>query len=206
MNYLKRNYLIPINYKENANSIMVCDKCWNVVRLDIPQSGYRLMDISSTYNDFRVNHIKPDYECFCEQCQNFMFPCDEEFVDRIIDLNKFGVITEFCCEGHCTVTSSIKRGHYLIIDMPYLAINKDIEPELLDILKGLLSQQVYQFIQFEDDMEDMYVIRGSLYGEYAILESISDEDDKKNIECDFNTMKERYFDLIDDFIYSIRGE
>ena len=201
MNF-KSHRFIPITNKKNANSVLICGECWNIVRIkNIPQIEF---DIESTYNGFMVNHVKPDFEIYCENCDNFMFQCDEEFVSRIIALNKLGVTTRFCCEGHMSEARSIKNNHkYLIIDMPYLAIDKSINPVVLGIMKNILGEQRYQFIKFEDDMDDMYVIRGSLYDQSSIIEELTEEDDKSEMRTNFEVMKSRYFDFIDDFIYDI---
>ena len=136
-----------------------------------------------------------------------MFECDDTIADRIIELNKLGIETRFCCEGHYTSLNKPftfdkdldTYKHW--IEYPYVGFDIDVSENIMDRIDALLSFQEYGFIEFEAG-EEMYVLRAKF--EY------DDDENTKDIYNRFTDMKNNYLRLIDELIelikYDIREE
>lgn len=186
----------------------ICPECWNKVRI-VPNEifGYFGMTLHSTTPNIQLVRTRISYDVICSECDGFMFECDDTIADRIIELNKLGIETRFCCEGHYTSLSKPLTfdkdlntyKHW--IEYPYIGFDIDVSENIMDRIDALLSFQEYGFIEFEAG-EEMYVLRAKF--EYE------DDESTKDIYNRFTDMKNNFLRFIDELIelikYDIREE
>lgn len=94
---------------------LMCTNCYEVTELDIERQ-------KAKYDYGKCNNCK---------CGNNVH-IDDKMIDLIVDLNKKGYETQFCCEGH--IDNSVSLHTYIIIKrhikLPY--IPKDFDVEFID--------------------------------------------------------------------------
>ena len=180
----------------------ICPECWSKVRI-VPNElfGYFGMTLHSTTPNIQLVKTRINYDIICSECDGFMFECDDMIADRIIDLNKLGIETRFCCEGHYTSLSKPLTFNKNLniykhrVEYPYVGFDISISENIMDRIDGLLSFQEYGFIEFKAG-EEMYVLRAKF--EYEDDESI------KDIYNRFNDVKNNFLRFIDELIELIR--
>lgn len=176
----------------------ICPECWNKVQI-LPDElfGYLAMTLRSTTPNIQLVKTKIHYDVLCSECDGFMFECDDTIADRIIELNKLGINTNFCCEGHYTPLSKPftfnKRlniyKHW--VENPYIAFDIDITENAMDRIEGLLNFQEYKFIKFEAG-EDQYILRAKF--------EFDDKETVKDISTRFDDVKFNFLRFIDELI------
>lgn len=86
---------------EGRNTIYICPRCHRVVSIKVKQGIQIIPDDNQDLEKVEALLFHPSAMVLsCEKCDETMFICDNEFVDRIIKLNEKGFITIYCCEGH----------------------------------------------------------------------------------------------------------
>lgn len=86
---------------EGRNSIYICPKCHRIISIKVKQDIEIIPDDNQDLDKIEALLFHPSAMVLsCEKCDETMFRCDNEFVDRIIKLNENGFITVYCCEGH----------------------------------------------------------------------------------------------------------
>lgn len=86
---------------EGKNTIYICPRCHRVVSIKVKQDIQIIPDDNQDLEKVEALLFHPSAMVLsCEKCDETMFSCDNEFVDRIIKLNEKGFITIYCCEGH----------------------------------------------------------------------------------------------------------
>lgn len=139
-------------YNKKKTFSYVCPKCFE--RCDLTfNMNITLTDCSALENEFHfaglTNHV------FCKQCGSLMFNCDSRIVNDIISLNKNGIKTEYCCQGHKVepfisrdFVKSIENKHvrnYEISNMnyclrPYIMFNLDDTFDYNKVIDGASSK------------------------------------------------------------------
>lgn len=93
----------------------ICPECFKITVV----KGY-LENYIDNYKSFeeneniKVTFLGPNIKCNCDDCDGFMFECDEHMVDSVVKFNKSGFLTTFCCEGH------YKKYETESISVPYI--------------------------------------------------------------------------------------
>lgn len=82
----------------------ICPKCfkytrvWGQGQFDCSTATYT--DLDEIGKNVKVKILNPNIQCYCDDCNEFMFECDRYMVNSIIKFNRSGFPTEFCCQGH----------------------------------------------------------------------------------------------------------
>ena len=194
-------------FLNTGNDCYICDHCHRVVY--VANRNQVEVDITSEIKGIRIDKARLDLHIKCLDCNDWMFQCDKDIANRISLLNKYGIETLYCCSGHIEVPyylfNNDKDEEYkYFLEMPYLAFSTNVNESFIDLIKGMLLLQEYSFITFEDKTDDcdMYVIRGSLFGEVAI--SLTKDEDISNYSIEFNTMCNAFYKFVDDLIDQIK--
>lgn len=78
----------------------ICPECFEVTTIKGTFENYIDYSNFKERKNIKVKLLNPDFQCYCDDCDSFMFDCDEHLVDTIVKFNKAGFTTEFCCQGH----------------------------------------------------------------------------------------------------------
>ena len=187
-----------------------CPECWTVTHISAQDTDITYIPsfVDSTSKNIAIARCNINFDILCVECDGFMIECDSGIVDRIVELNKLGVQTMYCCEGHLnniekpfgfTKQFPIKYNHS--VNLPYIGFSIEVSENIMESIEGLLSFQEYNFIEFEAT-EHMYVLRGK----FDIDAYENDHEMKK----DFTIMKTNFLRFVDELIellkYDIKEE
>ena len=154
-NFLYRDKIAELDH---VKTTFICPSCFGRVSFNLwSDTKY---NITSDIEDFDIERCRTTFIPTCKLCDQSMFECDEDFVDRIIKLNLLGICTEYCCSGHKeeydevrTNGNKTKNTPITGIALPYLVINlfKTGDPhkinEILTIALQCESNVEVSFIQ-----------------------------------------------------------
>lgn len=82
----------------------ICPTCFRHIQISTSVESINIkvdpISIGDDGEDINMVISGPNYNIMCEKCGDIMFDCDEKLVGSIIQMNKKGYTTQFCCEGH----------------------------------------------------------------------------------------------------------
>ena len=101
MNFIKnKNEIATKIDKGKYIKYFICPECFKVTPVEGTFENH--IDYYSNFEEknVRVKLLNPDIQCYCDDCDDFMFECDDFMVDSVVKFNKAGYPTKFCCQGH----------------------------------------------------------------------------------------------------------
>ena len=129
-------YHDKISELDHVKTTFICPNCFGRVSFNLKSES--TFTISSDIEEFDIQRIRTTFEPICVKCDQIMFECDEDFVDRIIKLNLLGIVTEYCCSGHDDPIDRVYNGKMEEIkgySFPYITINvAKTNPNILSII------------------------------------------------------------------------
>lgn len=145
----------------SCNNFGSVEVCWSNVRSKVTgfdNSQIEISDASITHN------IR------CTICQDYMVELDPIIAEVIVNLNKVGLETLFCCDGHIRTmrkfVSLARVGKYNFSELPYVIIAK--QDDLKQNIDSILSSDKYSYITVEycndDGIEDSEWTKVGIYG------------------------------------------
>lgn len=190
-NYLYRDKISEIDH---VKTTFVCPNCLGRVSFNLKSET--TFSITSDIEDFAIERYRTTFIPMCTKCEQSMFECDEDFVDRIIKLNLLGIVTEFCCSGHENSIDRVRNGKLEEIkdfSYPYIMINvAETEPQIINIiLTNVLQKNRNLDVMFMD--EDPYLRISP-----KLPNSVSYSDTLQRADQDW--MKDTLFKFVDTII------
>jgi len=216
LDYVKR--LIEFQSKINENSYyhdkiseidhvkttFICPSCFGRVSFNVKSET--TFSITSDIENFDIERTRTTFAPICTSCNQSMFECDEDFVDRIIKLNLLGIATEYCCSGHKEMIDTIRTNNNTTslkevenYSYPYIMINiVETKPEVVSVILAKASQK-------KRNLEVMFMDENpSLRIGPKIPKSINIQD--KVPEADQAWLKNTLFKFVDEIIHHFDKE
>lgn len=139
---------MDMNFKfdnDSKNEIYICPKCLRKVSIRVIQGIEIEPDDNQDIGDVDALLFHPSAMVLsCERCDETMFKCDNQFVDRIIELNRRGFITAYCCEGHGPSIETVEISTMIPkynISSPYITFDySKMSKDKLDTLNSTLHK------------------------------------------------------------------
>ena len=199
--HLERNnflYHDKICEFDHVKTTFVCPSCWGRVSFNVKSET--TFSITSDIDNFDIERSRTTFSPVCLNCNQSMFECDEDFVDRIIKLNLLDIVTEYCCSGHKEVIDRIstngdntERKEINDYSYPYIMINlAETKPEVISIILSKAQKNSNLRVEFMN--EDPFIRIAPVLPEYIIVNgTMPYEEDQKN-------MKDILFKFVDSII------
>lgn len=199
--HLERNnflYHDKICEFDHVKTTFVCPSCWGRVSFNVKSET--TFSITSDIDNFDIERSRTTFAPVCLNCNQSMFECDEDFVDRIIKLNLLDIVTEYCCSGHKEVIdristngSNTERKEINDYSYPYIMINlAETKPEVITIILSKAKKDSNLRVEFMS--EDPFLRIAPVLPEYIIVNgTMPYEEDQKN-------MKDILFKFVDSII------
>lgn len=91
---------IPIKTMIDTSRIYMCPNCFDTFRVDAQTFAPDKILVDERLADTTI-YLHQEYMITCPNCNNVdLVPIDSRIAENIVALNKMGLYTEFCCEGH----------------------------------------------------------------------------------------------------------
>lgn len=199
---LERNnflYHDKISELDHVKTTFVCPSCWGRVSFNVKSET--TFSITSDIDNFDIERSRTTFSPVCLNCNESMFECDEDFVDRIIKLNLLDIVTEYCCSGHEETIDRISTNgdntelkEVNDYSYPYIMINlAETKPEVVSVILSK-AQKKNSNLRVEFMSEDPFLRIAPALPEYIIVNgTMPYEEDQKN-------MKNTLFKFVDAII------
>ena len=200
---LERNnflYHDKISELDHVKTTFICPSCWGRVSFNVKSET--TFSITSDIENFDIERTRTTFVPMCTSCNQSMFECDEDFVDRIIKLNLLGIVTEYCCSGHKekidrigTNGNNTTRKEVEDYSYPYIMINvAETKSEVVSIILSKAQENNSNLSSEFMDENPFLRIGPVLLHEYIIANgTMPYEEDQKN-------MKDTLFKFVDSII------
>lgn len=191
-------YHDKISELDHVKTTFVCPSCWGRVSFNVKSET--TFSITSDIENFDIERSRTTFAPICLNCNQSMFECDEDFVDRIIELNLLNIVTEYCCSGHKEVIDRIstngdntERKEIDDYSYPYIMINLfETKPEMISTILSKAQKNGNLKVEFMN--EDPFLRIAPVLPEYIIINgTMPYEEDQKN-------MKDILFKFVDSII------
>lgn len=96
----------------------ICPKC--LKKFDIHVATWGIRHDNLLDRDVIVKPMEIRSEVYCNECDEFMFPCDDKMIYPVIGLNSKGYETLYCCEGHHSSIDPENVGINETCSLPYM--------------------------------------------------------------------------------------
>ena len=193
---------IPIR-EADREKVYYCPICGNigVVTTRTKTSTYMLhQDIKFT-NPVEISEVYICNHVRCITCNDYMVEIDSCISDQVEKMNKIGIETEYCCQGHFNMgividVDSRSNSCEPTIDYPYIAIyaNKYDNEELINLICNLVDGSKYKYLDLEFVDDDGYE-ESEEYTKLRIYGNIEDID-----ENHFKTVQKEFIEFLNDLI------
>ena len=198
---VRNNFLYhdKISELDHVKTTFVCPSCWGRVLFNVKSET--TFSIASDIENFDIERTRTTFVPICTTCNQSMFECDEDFVDRIIKLNLLNIVTEYCCSGHKETLDRISTNNGTTTmkevedySYPYIMINlSETHPEIINFILSK-SQKKNSNLRVEFMDEDPFLRIAPVLPEYIIKNgTMPYEEDQKN-------MKDILFKFVDSII------
>lgn len=155
---LERNnflYHDKISELDHVKTTFICPSCLGRVSFNVKSET--TFSITSDIEEFDIQRMRTTFEPTCTKCDQLMFECDEDFVDRIIKFNLLGIVTEYCCSGHDDPIDHVhnkKMEEIKGYSFPYITINAaKTKPSIISVIlaKALQVKRNLDVMFMDDD-------------------------------------------------------
>ena len=180
-----------------VQSIYVCPHCLKTRKFDC-----YIEDIVG--DDKNGKFYKPEYNAWCEDCEEWMFDCDPDMVDIVIALNKKGYKTEFSCAGHHKDFDDIHIAPHEICTIPYVSFRApgEMDPYLRNMIDG--DPEYKEWISFINTHTGDFDRRFSIYSGSRLMSDLDEKDEERSKE-DWNKLKDVFFKFVEELIEKVEN-